>query len=107
MLVFGAGAYLDETLDPIWRLSVSDLGLAAAGAVMTAAIEYGRLRHRIPRESVAWLCSRADLQYSTAVAFVLFMLIVPWSFFVVGERGLFIVLIGGNTALDTWLASRR
>ena len=58
MLVFGAGAFLDETLDPIWRLSLSDLGLTAAGALMTAAIEYRRLRHRIPGATVAWLCSR-------------------------------------------------
>ena len=48
----------------------------------------------------------ADLQSLTILALILFMMILPWSFFLVGERGLFVVFIGGKTALDTWLASR-
>lgn len=108
MLLFGAGVLRDpESLDPIWRLSLGDLGSAAAGALMTGVVEYRRLRQRIPGAGDAWLRSRADLQFSTTLALVLFMMILPWSFFLVGERGLFVVLIGGKAALDAWLAGCR
>jgi hypothetical protein len=108
LLVFGAGALLHpEGLDPIWRLSLGDLGSAAAGALMTSVVEYRRLRQPIAGAGDAWLRSRADLQFSTTLALVLFMMVLPWTFFLVGERGLFVVLIGGKAGLDTWLAGRR
>jgi hypothetical protein len=107
VFVLALGVLRDPgSLDPIWRMSLVELGQAAAGALMTGIIEHDRLRQRIPGASVAWLLSRADLQFSTTVALVLFMMILPWSFFLVGERGLFVVLIGGKTALDHWLAGR-
>lgn len=108
VLVFGLGLLRGpEGLDPIWHLSLDELGPAALGAFVTAVIEYARLRRRIPRASDAWLRWRVDLQRSTTFALVLFMMVLPWSFFLVGERGLFVVLIGGKTALDVWLAGRR
>jgi hypothetical protein len=107
VFVFAIGVLRDPgSLDPIWRMSLIDLVQAAAGALITGIVEHDRLRNRIPRASEAWLLSRADLQFSTTLALVLFMMILPWSFFLVGERGLFVVLIGGKTALDNWLAGR-
>ena len=107
LLAFGWAILLNPGgVDPIWRLSLGDLGPATAGALITGVVEYLRLRRRIPGASEAWLLSRADLQFSTTLALVLFMLVLPWTFFLVGERGLFVVLIGGKAALDTWLAGR-
>jgi hypothetical protein len=108
VLVFAVGLLRDpQGVDPIWHLSLDDLGPAALGALVTAVIEYARLRRRLPRARDAWLRWRVDLQQSTTLALVVFMMVLPWSFFLVGERGLFVVLIGAKTALDVWLAGKR
>jgi hypothetical protein len=107
LVAFAAAVLRDPgSVDPIWRLPLADLGESAVGALITGIVEHDRLRRRIPGASVEWLLSRADLQFSTTLALVLFMMVLPWSFFLVGERGLFVVLIGGKTALDNWLAGR-
>jgi hypothetical protein len=96
-----------EDVDPIWRMSLRDLAAAALGALVTGVVEYARLRRRLPGAGEAWVRSRVDLQFSTTLALVLFVMVLPWTFFLVGERGLFVVLIGGKATLDTWLAGRR
>jgi hypothetical protein len=88
-------------------MSLRDLAAAALGALVTGVVEYARLRRRLPGAGEAWVRSRVDLQFSTTLALVLFMMVLPWTFFLVGERGLFVVLIGGKATLDTWLAGRR
>ncbi|HEY6553875.1 MAG TPA: hypothetical protein VI669_11005 [Vicinamibacteria bacterium] len=108
LLAFGVAVLRGpEDVDPIWRMSPRDLGAAALGALVTGFVEYVRLRRRLPEAGEAWVRSRVDLQFSTTLALVLFMMVLPWTFFLVGERGLFVVLIGGKAALDTWLAGRR
>lgn len=104
VLVFLFGVLRDPAgIDPIWAFWPPQLSLMIAGALLAAAADYVLVRRELRVASDAWVRRRAERQLLAAHALILLMLVVPWSFLLIGERGMVVTLFLLKGALDVWM----
>ena len=91
-----------EGVQPRWRIGPHELTLVIVGALLAAAADSVSTRRRVRSASDRWVRGRADRQLMAALALLLLMLIVPWSFLLIGERGMVVTLFVLKGLLDVW-----
>jgi hypothetical protein len=105
LLVCFLGVLLNpEGLEPVWRFQAHELTLVFAGALLAAAADYVLVLRWVGAAPDALVRRRVDRQLASVLLLIMLMLIVPWSFFLVGELGMVVTLFVLKGLLDVWMA---
>jgi hypothetical protein len=105
LLVLSFGVLRDpEGVEAVWRFWPHELTLVFAGALLAAAADYVLVLRSVRTAPDALVRRRVDRQLATVLLLIMLMLIVPWSFFLVGELGMVVTLFVLKGLLDVWMA---
>lgn len=104
-LVFLVSILLQQTLEVFVAAWSHDLAFIAAGALLAAAIDFVIVHRSLRVQPDGWVRRRVDRQQNAMFALMLLLLVVPWTFLLIGEKGMIATLFVLKALLDAWTAA--